>query len=304
MNPTSLTYATAVSDKERAARERLSLIAGATVSLGAIAGMVVLGIAIGWTQRQISLAYSAEPSLPLLSTELVTRGRDLFATTCIACHGEDGRGRPGLGKDLTTSEYLKSNSDGMVRSIIKEGRPANHPLNTTKVVMPPKGGNPALTDEDISAIVQFVRAIQNPSQVARGVSLVAKAPLPTEADLAAAAATALAAAGGDAELAEYIASGTRLYASTCIACHGAGGAGIKGNGKALLNNTFVQGLSDDDLLAFVKKGRDPGDSKNTTGVAMPPKGGNPALSDDDLLDVISYLRTLQPAAPAAASASK
>jgi hypothetical protein len=26
---------------------------------------------------------------------------------------------------------------------------------------------------------------------------------------------------------------------------------------------------------------------------MPAKGGNPALSEDDLLDIIAYLRTLQ-----------
>jgi hypothetical protein len=37
---------------------------------------------------------------------------------------------------------------------------------------------------------------------------------------------------------------------------------------------------------------------------MPAKGGNPALSEDDLLDIISYLRTLQPAEPAESTASK
>jgi mono/diheme cytochrome c family protein len=28
-------------------------------------------------------------------------------------------------------------------------------------------------------------------------------------------------------------------------------------------------------------------------VAMPPKGGNPALSEEDLADVVAYLRTLE-----------
>lgn len=32
---------------------------------------------------------------------------------------------------------------------------------------------------------------------------------------------------------------------------------------------------------------------NTTGVAMPPKCGNPSLTDQDLADVVAYLRTLQ-----------
>ena len=112
----------------------------------------------------------------------------------------------------------------------------------------------------------------------------------------------MAAAGGDEELAEYIASGMKLYASSCIACHGAGGVGMKGNGKALVNNEFIRGLNDDDLLAFIKRGRDPSDPKNTTGVGMPAKGGNPALSEDDLLDIICYLRTLQNDKPVAATA--
>ena len=52
------------------------------------------------------------------------------------------------------------------------------------------------------------------------------------------------------------------------------------------------GHLDDDALAFVKKGRSTSDPLNTTKVDMPPKGGNPALSDDDVLDIISYLRFL------------
>lgn len=287
-----------------AARERTAILAAMGLSAVAVVGMAALAAAVGWSQRQIAADFAAVPTVALLDSGRVTHGREMFATVCTACHGEDGKGRPGLGKDLTTSVFVKANSDGMLREMIKEGRAANHPLNTTKVAMPPRGGNDKLTDGDINDIVLFVRALQDPTQVARNVSLTAKAPEPSEADVAAAADAAMAAAGGDAELAAWIASGTKLYATTCIACHGAGGVGMKGNGKALVNNEFVQSLNDDDLLAFIKRGRDPSDPKNTTGVGMPAKGGNPALSEDDLLDIISYLRTLQPAEKSAASASK
>ena len=37
------------------------------------------------------------------------------------------------------------------------GRPAYHPDNTQGVDMPPKGGNPALTDDDLLAIIAFQR---------------------------------------------------------------------------------------------------------------------------------------------------
>ncbi len=32
---------------------------------------------------------------------------------------------------------------------------------------------------------------------------------------------------------------------------------------------------------------------NTTKVDMPPKGGNPALKDDDLVNIAAFLRSLQ-----------
>jgi disulfide bond formation protein DsbB len=34
------------------------------------------------------------------------------------------------------------------------------------------------------------------------------------------------------------------------------------------------------------------DPLNTTGIDMPGKGGNPALTDDNILAIIAYLRTL------------
>jgi len=79
----------------------------------------------------------------------------------------------------------------------------------------------------------------------------------------------------------------------CIGCHGANGEGVEGLGKAMAGSAFIQSSTDDDMLVFLKKGRPIGDPENTTGVDMPPKGGNPALSDEDLLDIIAFMRTLQ-----------
>ena len=46
------------------------------------------------------------------------------------------------------------------------------------------------------------------------------------------------------------------------------------------------------MLEFVKVGRPTGDPLNTTGVDMPPKGGNPALSEEDLYDIVAYIRAI------------
>ncbi|MCE7984755.1 MAG: cytochrome c [Caldilinea sp. CFX5] len=87
------------------------------------------------------------------------KGKTIFATTCAACHGPAGEGVQGLGKDMTKSEFIAGLSDEELVAFIKTGRPVSDPLNTTKVDMPPKGGNPALTDEQLTDIVAYIRSI-------------------------------------------------------------------------------------------------------------------------------------------------
>ncbi len=86
--------------------------------------------------------------------------------------------------------------------------------------------------------------------------------------------------------------GKTLFGQTCAACHGMDAKGLPKLGKDLTTSTFISGKTDDDLLKFVEQGRQPSDPLNTTGVAMPPKGGNPALTDQQIMDIISYVRTI------------
>lgn len=88
------------------------------------------------------------------------------------------------------------------------------------------------------------------------------------------------------------ANGEAIFNQTCIACHGAGGVGVQGLGKPFTTSEFLLTQNDEQLLEFLKVGRAPDDPLNTTGVLMPPKGGNPALTDQQLIDVIAYVRTL------------
>ena len=87
--------------------------------------------------------------------------------------------------------------------------------------------------------------------------------------------------------------GAQKFAGTCASCHGPDAKGITGLGKDLTTSEFAKGKSDADLIAFIKAGRSTSDPANTTGVDMPPKGGNPALSDQDLADIAAYIRTLE-----------
>ncbi|MBZ0274749.1 MAG: cytochrome c, partial [Anaerolineae bacterium] len=99
---------------------------------------------------------------------------------------------------------------------------------------------------------------------------------------------------------EAVRRGSTIFSTVCSACHGFDARGIPGLGKTLIGSQFANSLSDDDLVAFIIQGRLPFDPLNTTGVAMPPRGGNPILSDADLYNVVAYIRSLnldQPAVP-------
>jgi len=88
------------------------------------------------------------------------------------------------------------------------------------------------------------------------------------------------------------AAGQKLYGSNCALCHGQGGVGKPALGKDLRANQFIAGMTDDQVVAFLEEGRRADHPLNEKGVDMPPKGGNPGLSDDDLRLIVAYLRSL------------
>lgn len=87
--------------------------------------------------------------------------------------------------------------------------------------------------------------------------------------------------------------GKTFFSGTCASCHGPDAKGLPNLGKDLTTSAFAKGLEDDALYKFILKGRTAGDPANTTGVDMPPRGGNPALKEKDLYDIIAYVRTLE-----------
>lgn len=88
------------------------------------------------------------------------------------------------------------------------------------------------------------------------------------------------------------ATGQSLYQSTCAVCHGREARGIAGLGKDLTDSAFIEDMSDAEVIVFLTNGRRSSDPLNETGLEMPPKGGNSALTDQDLADIVAYIRTL------------
>ena len=88
------------------------------------------------------------------------------------------------------------------------------------------------------------------------------------------------------------ARGREVFLKTCRECHGVDAKGIPGAGDNLTVSTFIPSKSDAELVAFVKTGRMMNDPMNKTGIAMPPYGSNPELTDQEIVDAITYIRSL------------
>lgn len=87
------------------------------------------------------------------------------------------------------------------------------------------------------------------------------------------------------------ANGEKVFERSCLACHGQAGAGIDGLGKPMPGSAFITSRTDSELVEFIRIGRTADDPDNTTGIDMPAEGGQD-LSEQDLLDVVAYMRTL------------
>lgn len=93
-------------------------------------------------------------------SEEAAQGLVQFRRTCAVCHGQNAEGMPRLGKNLHNNPFVASQTDDQLVQFLIEGRPATHPDNQRGVDMPPKGGNPALTEADLRQIVVYLRSIQ------------------------------------------------------------------------------------------------------------------------------------------------
>ena len=171
-------------------------------------------------------------------------GEEVVKAVCAACHEAGVAGAPRIGDKAAWAPRIKEGFNELVKDAIKG-----------KGAMPPKGGNPSLTDDELARAVAFMA---NTS----GASFKEPAPkAPAQKAQTAAAA-----------------EGKKIYDTTCTACHAAGVANAPKLGdKAAWAPRIKQGMTA--LLQSALKGKG----------AMPPKGGNASISDADLRAAIEYM---------------
>ncbi len=94
-------------------------------------------------------------STATLSPELA-KGEKVVAGTCIKCHGQGINGAPILGNKKMWAKRLIQGEDILVE----------HATNGFAMgMMPPKGGNPDLTDEDIRYAVRYMTSLVQPGNI-------------------------------------------------------------------------------------------------------------------------------------------
>lgn len=105
---------------------------------------VVIYMAVGLPAQLSPVMAQPPPPMP---------GKLLYEQSCLVCHGEDGTGAmPGVA-DLTDDDRLKKLTDSQIEHSIRNGVQREGAVLT----MPAKGGNPAMSDEDISRIIKFMK---------------------------------------------------------------------------------------------------------------------------------------------------
>ena len=83
-------------------------------------------------------------------------------------------------------------------------------------------------------------------------------------------------------------SGAQVYVETCAVCHGMGGEGGMPGVPDLSENKNLFAEQEEALLSRMKEGI----STPSSPMNMPPYGGNPKLSDQQIIDALRYLRSV------------
>lgn len=94
-------------------------------------------------------APAPQAAAPAADTADGGKGAELFKKTCAMCHQTGVAGAPKLGDKADWGPRIAQGKDTLYKHAL-EG------FNGNKGAMPPKGGNPAYTEDEIKAIVDFM----------------------------------------------------------------------------------------------------------------------------------------------------
>ncbi len=80
------------------------------------------------------------------------KGKEVYGGLCISCHGSGIPGIPQLGDAATWAPRIALGKDTLYKNSLQGF------TGKSGMMMPPKGGNPALSDDDIKSAVDYMVA--------------------------------------------------------------------------------------------------------------------------------------------------
>jgi len=197
-----------------------------------IVGLVLtVLILVGFTVFIFTETSRLEKSAAAFEKERIKHGREIYTEQCSTCHGVQGEG--GIGTTLNNKQLLKNTFDEVFFSIIRSGVPS-----TQMPAWSVDFGGP-LTDEDIRAVVDFVRAWEDTAPEIEPEVFI---PSPER--------------------------GALLFATTCEICHGENGLGSE-DAPAINTSDRLSALNDDWYRGVIRNGR-PAKGMPTWGTVLSP----------------------------------
>ena len=131
--------------QQRFAEERIAPVAG--VRAGASGEAEIAAAAAAQPSPAPASDPSSDPAAdPSLAAAASIDGKQVYESACIACHAAGVAGAPMPGSDEMAKRVTEKGIDGVLTSAING-------LN----VMPPRGGRPDLSDDQIRAAIEFMQ---------------------------------------------------------------------------------------------------------------------------------------------------
>ena len=95
--------------------------------------------------NQAGAKFKEKPAAAPAKAPAAADGKGVYDKVCFACHQQSVAGSPKLGDKAAWAPRLQTGTGAMVQSVVKG-----------KGAMPPKAGNPSLSDAEIRAAVEFM----------------------------------------------------------------------------------------------------------------------------------------------------
>ncbi len=214
-------------------------------------------------------------------------GKHLFAEVCAPCHGQEATGIDGIDINLTRSKFVGGASVEQLAIFLIRGLGINNPFNVTEIRMPPRGGRDDLTNQDMIDIATYLKSINTQELGEERVSAYFEWLESAEAEEIEANQEV-----GQEGLTGAALDGQTTYLRFCAVCHGPNAEGVETLGKGFRDSEFVADLSDEELVEFLSIGRPDDHPLNETGIEMLPFGGQPYLTEEQLDNLVAYIRAV------------